>query len=100
MPNAPQSSLTPQEIQDGLRSAIDPTRILIREIDRVAFASDASFYRLIPSAVVQPVDAEEVRALFRFSHRHAIPLVFRAGGTSLSASAGCARMRARSSSRP
>ena len=84
MPNAPQSSLTPQEIQDGLRSAIDPARILIREIDRVAFASDASFYRLIPSAVVQPVDAEEVRALFRFSHRHAIPLVFRAGGTSLS----------------
>ncbi len=77
-------SLTPTEIHAGLRESIDPSRILIREIERVAFASDASFYRLIPRAVVQPKSTDEVAALFRFSHRHRIPLVFRAGGTSLS----------------
>ena len=76
--------LSPDEIFALLKNGIDPSRILIREIDRIAFASDASFYRLIPRAVVQPSDAEEVRYLFRFSHEHRIPLVFRAGGTSLS----------------
>src|SRR5450755_1717690 len=76
--------LSPDEIFVLLKEGIDGARILTREIDRIAFASDASFYRLIPRAVVQPSDAEEVRHLFRFSHQHRIPLVFRAGGTSLS----------------
>ncbi len=78
------SSLTPEQIRNGLGLFIDPARILIREIDRVAFASDASFYRLTPLAVVQPRSHEEVAALFCFSRQHSIPLVFRAGGTSLS----------------
>jgi D-lactate dehydrogenase len=76
--------LSPDEIFVLLKEGIDGARILTREIDRIAFASDASFYRLIPRAVVQPSDAEEIRHLFRFSHEHRIPLVFRAGGTSLS----------------
>ncbi len=77
-------AVTPEKIRELLGTEIDPARILIREIERIAFASDASFYRLIPRAVVQPVDRREVAALFRFSHRHKVPLVFRAGGTSLS----------------
>ncbi len=52
-------------------------------IDRIAFASDASLYRLIPRAVVQPILLEEVRKLFLFSRKRQIPLTFRAGGTSL-----------------
>ena len=71
-------------ILHALREQIDPERILIRPIDRIAFASDASFYRLIPRAVVQPTTTEEIKHLFCFSHEHHIPLVFRAGGTSLS----------------
>lgn len=77
-------ALTPSEILAALKERIDPARILIREIERIAFASDASFYRLIPRAVVQPLNTDEVRELFRFSHEHGVPLVFRAGGTSLS----------------
>ena len=50
----------------------------------IAFASDASFYRLIPQAVIQPQGVEEIQALFRFSREHGIPLTFRGGGTSLS----------------
>ena len=75
------------EIQRLLKDRIDPARILIRPIDRIAFASDASFYRLIPQAIVQPQGVEEIKHIFRFSHQHRIPLVFRAGGTSLSGQA-------------
>jgi D-lactate dehydrogenase len=75
------------EIRRLLEELIDPERILIRPIERIAFASDASLYRLIPRAVIQPQTVEEVKHLFRFSHQHAIPLVFRAGGTSLSGQA-------------
>jgi D-lactate dehydrogenase len=39
--------------------------------------------RLIPRAVVQPMNSEEVRKLFQFSRERKIPLTFRAGGTSL-----------------
>jgi D-lactate dehydrogenase len=77
----PPDSIT---IRALLKELIDPARILIRPIERVAFASDASFYRLIPRAVIQPKTAEEIKHLFRFSHQHRVPLVFRAGGTSLS----------------
>ena len=83
--------ITADEILSALAKAgdspIDPARILTRPIERVAFASDASFYRLIPEAVVQPKTTGEIKSLFRFSHQHHIPLCFRAGGTSLSGQA-------------
>lgn len=81
------STLGPHEIKDRLRAFIDPSRILTRPIDRIAFASDGSLYRLIPRAIVQPVNKEEVRRLFEFSREFKIPLTFRAGGTSLSGQA-------------
>ena len=72
------------ELRDALAAMLSPARVLTRPIDRVAFASDASFYRLIPQAVVQPDSVDEICALFSFSHKHGIPLTFRAAGTSLS----------------
>lgn len=74
-------------LEERLRTFIEPSRILTRPIDRIAYASDGSLYRLIPQAVVQPVSHEEVRRLFRFSREQNIPLTFRAGGTSLSGQA-------------
>lgn len=75
------------EIGQRLAAFIERSRILTRPIDRIAFASDASLYRLIPRAVVQPVNCEEVRGLFHYSREQRIPLTFRAGGTSLSGQA-------------
>jgi D-lactate dehydrogenase len=75
------------DLEEQLRAFIEPSRILTRPIDIIAFASDASLYRLIPQAVVQPTTTEEVRQLFQFSHEKKIPLTFRAGGTSLSGQA-------------
>jgi D-lactate dehydrogenase len=67
-----------------LSQILDPRRILVRPIDLIAYASDASFYRLIPKAVVQAASEQEVARLFQFSHEHSLPITFRAAGTSLS----------------
>jgi len=74
-------------IRSGLEAIIDPARVLTRPTDLIAFASDASFYRLVPKAVVLARGVDEVQKLFRFSHRHRIPLTFRTAGTSLSGQA-------------
>ncbi len=72
---------------DRLSRLIPRERVLSRPIERIAYASDASFYRLIPQAVVLAKDIEEIKALFAFSHAERIPLTFRAAGTSLSGQA-------------
>src|SRR6266567_687818 len=70
-----------------LATIVEPKRILTRPIDLIAFSSDASFYRLVPRAVVFARGIEEIQTLFDFSRRHRIPLTFRAAGTSLSGQA-------------
>jgi D-lactate dehydrogenase len=75
---------TSSSIKSALSAQIDAERILVRPIDLIAFASDASFYRLIPKAVVLAKNVEEVDRLFQFSHRTGIPVTFRAAGSSLS----------------
>ena len=75
---------TSTQIKSSLSSQIDAERILIRPIDLIAFASDASFYRLIPKAIVLAKDLEEVHKLFQFSQQQGIPMTFRAAGSSLS----------------
>ena len=72
------------DIAKELQVILPADRIRTRYIDRVTFGSDAGFYYLLPKAVVHPVSEAEIVALFGFSQRHGIPLVFRAGGTSLS----------------
>lgn len=74
-------------LRHELESFLQPEQILDREIDRVAYASDASVYRLVPQAVVRPRSIEDVRRLFRLSQAERIPLTFRAAGTSLSGQA-------------
>ena len=71
-------------IKSSLAADIDADRILIRPIDLIAYASDASFYRLIPKAVVQTKSLDEIHTLFEFSQRTGIPMTFRAAGSSLS----------------
>ncbi|HEX8037623.1 MAG TPA: FAD-binding and (Fe-S)-binding domain-containing protein [Chryseosolibacter sp.] len=69
---------------EQLTRIIPARRIRTRYIDLVSFACDAGFYYLLPKAVVQPVNEQEIIGLFDFSIRNKIPLVFRTGGTSLS----------------
>ena len=78
------AEISSEEIQLALNGFIPQDRILTRPIELIASASDASFYRLIPRAVVQTRNLEEIRALFSFSRQTRIPMTFRAAGTSLS----------------
>jgi D-lactate dehydrogenase len=75
----------------GLRAALErivpAERVLDRALDRIAFASDASFYRLIPRAVVLAESVDEVAALFRLARETKVPVTLRAAGTSLSGQA-------------
>jgi len=73
-----------RSLREALRQILPHERIKDRLIDRHSYARDASFYRLIPQVVVQPVNEEEIISLFEFSRHSRIPLVFRAAGTSLS----------------
>ncbi len=72
------------EIQEALLQILSAEKVKSRITDRYSYASDASFYYLIPQAVVQPSNLSEIKSLFELSHRLNIPIVFRTGGTSLS----------------
>jgi D-lactate dehydrogenase len=75
------------QLRTDLETILPADRILDRPIDVAAYASDASFYRLVPRAVLRPESIDEVRAIFAFSKRTRIPVTFRAAGTSLSGQA-------------
>src|SRR5262245_26772907 len=75
------------DLASALAAAVPRERVLTRPIDLIAHSSDASFYRLIPQAVVQPKGTAEIQALFRLSHERGVPITFRAAGTSISGQA-------------
>ena len=75
------------DLQSQLSEILPSSRVHTRLIDRVAYANDASYFRLVPQAVVQPNSISEIQALFKFSQQHRISMTFRAAGTSLSGQA-------------
>lgn len=76
-----------REPLDELRQLLGADHVTTRTIDRLAFAHDASLYRLVPQAVVRPIDTEAVRRLFRWCSEHNVHCTFRTAGTSLSGQA-------------
>ena len=66
---------------------IDPSRVLTSYLHRIAYANDASYFRLVPQAVVQPNSIGEIQSLFKFTQQNKISMTFRAAGTSLSGQA-------------
>ena len=90
-PQPPPSDRAPAGIATGtgerlaseLRAIVGADGLLPRASDLIRYASDASPYRRIPAAVVQPRSVDEVAGLMAWSGRSGMPLVFRAGGSSL-----------------
>ncbi len=74
-------------MRKALEEFLNPDQILDRPIDRAAYASDASFYTLVPRVIVRPRSIDDVRGIFRFSRAARVPVTFRAAGTSLSGQA-------------
>lgn len=70
-----------------LLQILPATQFSTRLIDRISYASDAGFYQLIPQAVLFPATVEDVQRIFELAQQQSVPVVFRAGGTSLSGQA-------------
>lgn len=50
---------------------------------RVLYATDASVYRSLPTAVALPKHSQDIKTLIQFAHTHKISLIPRTAGTSL-----------------
>src|SRR6476661_3652913 len=72
-----------QPLRRELEELLGAERVLGRASDIVRYASDASPYRLLPQAVVMARDAGDVAKVLAHGRRSGVPVVFRAGGTSL-----------------
>lgn len=63
---------------------IPEERIRRSYIDRLAWGTDASFYRLIPKVVIHTENEDELVSIINAATKNNVPLTFRAAGTSLS----------------
>ena len=71
----------------GLARFLPSERIVTDALRRLAYGTDASFYRLVPEVVVIVDSEAEVRALLALAHELGKPVTVRAAGTSLSGQA-------------
>ncbi|MDE6486366.1 MAG: FAD-binding oxidoreductase [Muribaculaceae bacterium] len=77
-------------IQDFLADvgALRPAPVMFTDrLRRLAWGTDAGFYRLLPQAVLSPATEEQVSEIMRLASRHGVAVTFRAAGTSLSGQA-------------
>ena len=63
---------------------IPQERIYTDELRRLAWGTDAGFYRLTPQIIIRSTCEEEVKRLLQLANHYQLPVTFRAAGTSLS----------------
>lgn len=76
-----------QQLEKRLATMIEPERIITQQAKRLAYGTDASFYRLIPKIVLRLKNLDEVIFAIKKCRELAIHCTFRAAGTSLSGQA-------------
>ena len=74
-------------LTDALSGALAPRQVISDELRRFAYATDASFYRLMPEVVAVVERESDVRTVLDIARAHGRPVTFRAAGTSLSGQA-------------
>ncbi|MEI6751784.1 MAG: FAD-binding and (Fe-S)-binding domain-containing protein [Paludibacter sp.] len=70
--------------KNAIIKKLPQNRVFTDEVRRLAWGTDASFYRLIPKIVIKAQNEDEVSFILRESAKFSIPVTFRAAGTSLS----------------
>ncbi len=75
------------ELIAALSNILPANQIVTDPLRRLAYGTDASFYRMTPEVVAVVESEEEVQALLLAAHTHGRPVTFRAAGTSLSGQA-------------
>ncbi len=83
----PAAAPTYDALRRDLARVLPAARIVTEPLRRLAYGSDASFYRLVPQIVVTVEAEDELRAVLAACRAHRAPLTFRAAGTSLSGQA-------------
>jgi D-lactate dehydrogenase len=70
-----------------IKKIIPRNRLFTDYLRRLAWGTDAGFYRMIPQIVVFPANEEEMSKILQTSYKLEVPITFRAAGTSLSGQA-------------
>ncbi|RLA35722.1 MAG: hypothetical protein DRR03_05295 [Gammaproteobacteria bacterium] len=76
-----------EQLTDELRRLLPDDKLVVDPLRRLAYGTDASFYRLVPQLVVIVDDEAELTTVIQACHRRGIAVTFRAAGTSLSGQA-------------
>ncbi|MGF1697137.1 FAD-binding oxidoreductase [Vibrio lamellibrachiae] len=76
-----------QQLESLFAAKIESARIITQHAKRLAYGTDASFYRLVPKIVLKLKDLDEVIYVIKCCREMAIHCTFRAAGTSLSGQA-------------
>jgi D-lactate dehydrogenase len=71
----------------ALRGKLAADAVITDDLRRLAYGTDASFYRLVPEVIAVVNDEDEVRHVVASARAHGRPVTFRAAGTSLSGQA-------------
>jgi glycolate oxidase len=76
------------EIVEALRQIVPGEGVIVSEAERRAYESDGlTAYRQLPMVVVLPSRVDQVAAVLRYCQKHAVKVVPRGAGTSLSGGA-------------
>jgi D-lactate dehydrogenase len=78
---------TPEPLRGDLVRLLGREQVLVRALDLIGYASDASPYRLLPKAVVLARETDDVARVFAYGRANGVPVTLRAGGTSLNGQA-------------
>jgi len=71
----------------GLLSAAGVRDVRVDATTRAVYSSDASLYRVVPTAVAFPADHDEVAAVLDVCRREGVPVTARGAGTSIAGNA-------------
>ncbi|WP_281984433.1 FAD-binding and (Fe-S)-binding domain-containing protein [Azonexus hydrophilus] len=71
----------------ALREKLPTSQVITDELRRLAYGTDASFYRLIPQVIAIIENEAQARHVLATAHAQQVPVTFRAAGTSLSGQA-------------
>lgn len=67
-----------------IKSFLPKERIYTDELSRLAWGTDAGFYRLVPQIVIRSDGEQEISHILALANKLEVPVTFRAAGTALS----------------
>ena len=71
----------------SISQIIDKDSLYTDDLRRLAWGTDAGFYRLVPQIVIRSKSENEVAEILKAASQYNVPVAFRAAGTSLSGQA-------------